>query len=67
MTVGSFLKNCALALWRHTAGSPQKTGERFLEPVSRDAPRRLLDNEIALCQQLHQEHLIPLFQRELDR
>lgn len=42
-------------------------GERFLEPVSREELRRLLNNEISLCRRLHAQALIPLFQRELDR
>ena len=42
-------------------------GEQLLEPVSRDELRRRLEKEISLCRRLNQEHLIPLFQQELDR
>ena len=44
-----------------------QAGDRFLEPVSWNILRRLLDSEISLCRQLHQKHLIPLLQQELDR
>ncbi|MEY8318871.1 hypothetical protein AALB19_16375 [Oscillospiraceae bacterium 50-58] len=43
-----------------------RTGDHFLEPVSRKALLRLLDSEIAVCQRLNQTEARLLFQKEKD-
>ena len=44
-----------------------QAGDRFLEPISREALLRLLDSEIALCQRLQQLEASSLFQEEKER
>lgn len=44
-----------------------RTGDHFLEPVSRKALLRLLDSEIAVCQRLQQLEACALFQAEKER
>ena len=44
-----------------------QAGDRFLEPVSREALLRLLVSEIALCLRLQQMGACSLFQEEKER
>ena len=53
--------------YEETIQEGSRTGDHFLEPVSREALLRLLDSEIAVCQRLQQLEACSLFQAEKER